>query len=398
MSHTGPVVLPTLAMLAVLACASMAVYAVAVCAPVAAPELGVATTLIGTYSAIVYGTAMFAGLQTEALMAAFGPIRLCQLSVLLCAIAMAVFTLATPLAALVSALLLGCAYGQGNPASAHILVNLGAPRWRALIFSLKQTGVPIGGALAGLLLPTVLAHWHWPLALAIVAALALLTLPLLEPLRGRFDGPRRQRTRLQLRFNLRGPLRLVLQRPELRGIALAALIYGGGQLCVGSFLVAYLAEARHLPLVLAGSLFAALQVGGIAGRILWGLVAAGRIAPRRLLGLIGLITTAGLLLVTLISAAWPRLLLLGLSFVLGASAFGWNGIFLAETARMAPVGQAGPITGAVQFFIYSGVVVLPPAFGLLVELTGSYTPAFTVTAVLVALASLYFLHQPATEL
>lgn len=384
-------------MLAVLGSASMAVYGVAVCAPVAAPELGVPATLVGTYSALVYGVAMFAGLQSEALIESFGSIRLCQFAVVLCALAMAVFTLASPATALLSALLLGCAYGQCNPASAHILINLGAPRWRSLIFSLKQTGVPAGGALAGILLPAVLTRRHWPAALFTVAAVALLTLPLLQPLRRRFDGRGQRRVRLRLRLDLRAPLRLVLQHPQLRGMALAALIYGGAQLCVGSFFVTYLAAARHLPLVFAGTLFAVLQVGGIGGRILWGLVAAGRITPRRLLGLIGLITTVGLVLVMQLDASWSHLLALTLALLLGASAFGWNGIFLAETARMAPVGQAGSITAAVQFFIYAGVLLLPPAFGLLVELSGSYAPAFAITAVLVTGASLYFLRQPAAD-
>lgn len=397
MTRPAAILLPTLAMLAVLGIASMAVYSVAVCATSAAPDLGLPSSLVGTFSALVYGVAMFSGLQTDALVERFGPIRVCQITALLVAVSMAVFTLATPGAALASALLLGGAYGQCNPASAHILVNLGEPRWRSLIFSIKQTGVPVGGALAGLLLPSILHAFDWPEALLTTAALSLLVLVALVPLRPRFDAPR-PHAPLRLRLDLRRPLRLVLDHPELRGITLAALLYSGAQLSVGAFFVVYLVEAKDLPLVLAGTVFAFLQAGGIGGRILWGMFAGSLISPRRLLGLIGLITVSALALTIGLEPDWPQPVLMALGLVLGASSFGWNGVFLAENARLAPPGQAGRVTGAVQFFIYGGVVLLPPSFGLLVALTDSYTIAFGATAMLVSGASLYFLTSSSPRL
>ena len=43
------------------------------------------------------------------------------------------------------ALLIGIAYGPSPVASSHILARLTPPAWMNLVFSAKQTGVPIGG-------------------------------------------------------------------------------------------------------------------------------------------------------------------------------------------------------------------------------------------------------------
>ena len=57
------------------------------------------------------------------------------------------------------------------------------------------------------------------------------------------------------------------------------------------------------------------------------------------------------------STAWP--LLLALAFVFGLTASGWNGVFLAEVARLAPEGRVGEATGAVLMFGFAGLILSP---------------------------------------
>ncbi|MFY0611517.1 MAG: hypothetical protein JXQ99_08350 [Hyphomicrobiaceae bacterium] len=96
---------------------SMAMFGVAVIAPVAAPAIGVKAELIGTFSAIAYGVGMLAGLMTGALADRFGAIRICQLTMVLTFFGVIALTVSTPLAAIASAVLLGMSYGPVNPAS-----------------------------------------------------------------------------------------------------------------------------------------------------------------------------------------------------------------------------------------------------------------------------------------
>jgi hypothetical protein len=80
------------------------------------------------------------------------------------------------------------------------------------------------------------------------------------------------------------------------------------------------------------------------------------------------------------SPAWPITLLFAFAAAFGATAVGWNGVLLAEVARRAPPGLAGPATGGVLFFTFFGVVVTPPLFNVVLGIAGSYSAAYAVFA------------------
>jgi MFS family permease len=60
----------------------------------------------------------------------------------------------------------------------------------------------------------------------------------------------------------------------------------------------------------------------------------------------------------------------------GASAIGWNGVYLAEVARRAPEGMASMATGGTLAFTFLGVVIGPPIFGALSTWFGTYRAGF----------------------
>jgi hypothetical protein len=62
--------------------------------------------------------------------------------------------------------------------------------------------------------------------------------------------------------------------------------------------------------------------------------------------------------------------------VMGATAVGWNGVMLAEAARVAPQGQVGAATSALSFAFAVTMLAAPPAFSALVWLTGGYSAGF----------------------
>ena len=55
----------------------------------------------------------------------------------------------------------------------------------------------------------------------------------------------------------------------------------------------------------------------------------------------------------------PLWVLLPLAFLFGLTASGWNGIFLAEVARTAPVGRVAEATGSVLVASYAGLLAAP---------------------------------------
>jgi MFS family permease len=75
-----------------------------------------------------------------------------------------------PLLLMLATLSIGIGYGLTNPTSAQVLSQHASERHRGLIFSIKQTGVPIGVALAGLLIPIFLGWFSWRGAVVAVSA------------------------------------------------------------------------------------------------------------------------------------------------------------------------------------------------------------------------------------
>jgi len=85
------------------------------------------------------------------------------------------------------------------------------------------------------------------------------------------------------------------------------------------------------------------------------------------------------------------------AIVLGATAIGWNGVYLVEVARLAPPGLAGQATGGCLFFTFVGVVVIPFLFGWLQRATGSYAVCFAAAgAVCAAIAVLLLIAKGPT--
>ena len=387
------ILFPLTAMLAVLTSSSMAVTVIVVLAPEAAPEIGVDATRIGIYTAIVYLFATLSGAVTGAMVDRFGAIRVCQMTMGFAALAMLTFTRGTLAWVVVSAVVLGCAYGPFNPASAHVLWRLSTPRWRPFVFSLKQTGVPLGGALTGALIPALVLWADWKTAALAVGTVALVMMLLLQPLRRDMDAERRRPLKLDMK-SLVEPVRLALGDPRLRGYTLAAFAYAGCQVSVMSFMVVYLTRAVDMSLVQAGSVFAFLQIGGFAGRLVWGGIASRLGAPRGVLVAVGLITAACLGVTPFMTGAWPLLAVISLATLLGVSSLGWNGVMLSEVATHAPEGRAVEATAGMQVVMFGGVSVFPPLFGFLVINTESFTVAFLAVAMLAVAGALIMARVP----
>ncbi|MFQ5755597.1 MAG: MFS transporter [Acidiferrobacterales bacterium] len=382
------VVFPTASMLAVLMTASMGSFAVAVVAAEAAPAIGIDATYVGFYTSIVFIVAMFSGMGSEAFIHRFGAIRVCQGSMLFAAVSMGIMALGYPWAALLSAALLGMAHGPFNPASAHVLVNVASPRWRPLIFSIKQTGVPVGGMLAGGLIPVLTLALGWRGAVLVVTGIALAVLITLQPLRRTFDANRKRGEPLS-RISITSPLRLVITHPALRGLALVAFAYAGCQSSVGAFFVLYMVQVADMPLVQAGLVFALLQTGGGCGRISWGAIAGRFVSSRKLLAALGMATATLIAVMLVLTSRSPPAVIAALGFIMGASSFGWNGVFLAEVAARAPEGKIGEATAGVQFVMFGGIVIMPPLFAVVVNVAQSYAAAFSIAAGAALVAGIY---------
>ena len=376
---TGPWM--TLAItLAVQAMVSMALLTLPVMAPVVAPALGVSAALVGVYVALVYAGAMAASLAAGAAVARFGAIRVSQGGLVLCAAGLALCAVPHPAASAVGAVLVGLGYGPITPASSHLLSKSTPAHRMSLVFSVKQTGVPLGGMLAGALVPSLMLLLGWQGALLASAAANLVCAAIAQPLRTELDADRQADKPMAL-GNLTQPIRLVLGHPALKMLAACSFVFSIAQLSLTTYLVTYLNEGLAYGLVAAGLALSLAQLGGVVGRILWGWVADRGMGARRMLALLAAVMALGSAATAGLSPALPQWLVLAVLVVFGASAIGWNGVYLAEVARQAPPGLAGVATGGTLAFTFFGVVLGPPVFGALSSLFGTYRAGYLGLAV-----------------
>lgn len=369
------------------ACAALAIPSIA---PVVAAELAVPASYVGTYLSLLYAGASTAALAGGGVVLRYGAIRLSQACLVLSAAGLLLALVAGAdapalgLAAVaVSALVIGLGYGPITPASSHVLARTASRENMALTFSIKQTGVPAGTALAGLAVPPLTVAFGWHAALLVVVVACVVVALLAQPLRAPLDVDRDPRARLSAAA-LVGGLRLVLRAPALRTMALVSFVYAGMQMSVSGFIVAYLHTEIGLGLVAAGAALTAANVAGVVARIAWGRVSDRSGRPRATLAAIGALMAVAAAAAATFGAAWPLAAILAVCAALGATAIGWNGVYLAEVARLAPPGEAGRATGGCLFFTYVGVVVLPFLFGWLQRASGSYALAFAVAGAVCA--------------
>ncbi len=381
------------ATLAVQSVVTMATLTVPVFAPEAAADIGLDPGNIGIFASITYVGAMASSLLSGGLAPRYGAIRVSQVGLAISLAGIALTATASWPVLVVSALLLGIGLGPATPASSHILARTTPAHLTGIVFSIKQTGVPLGGVLAGALVPLFVVELGWRGAAGAVAAICLACAVAIQPMRRHFDtDPRRDGA--VLRGNVLGPLRLVLGLPELRRLAVASFVFAAIQQSFAVFLVTYLVAGLGMGFVKAGIALSVGQAAGVVGRVAWGALADWTGRARLVLGGLGIAMTGAGLAVSAFTPDWSYGAILGVCIVFGATAAGWNGVFLAEVVRLAPDDQASRATGGVLFFTFFGVVAAPAAFGAVASFSGSYGTGFVGLSVLTGVIGLALLRRP----
>ena len=370
---------------AIQAMVSMALLTLPAMAPAVARALAVPSTLVGAYVALCYFAAMLSSLVGGTLVRRLGAIRVSQLGLGLCAVGLALCALPWLPAVALGALCIGAGYGPITPASSHLLALTTPAHRMSLVFSIKQTGVPAGGMLAGALVPGLSLWLGWQGTLLAVAGVCALCAALAQPLRAALDADRQPAQPLALQALFK-PIGMVLGHPSLRALAACSFLFSAVQVSTTAYMVTYLNESLGMTLLAAGAALSVSQLAGVVGRIAWGAVADRGLGPRNTLMLLATLMMAGSVLTALLQPQWPTLLIWAVVALLGASAIGWNGVYLATVARQAPPGQAGVATGGTLLFTFMGVVCGSPAFGALAGASGSYRIAFAALALPAALA------------
>jgi len=246
------------------AMSTMSGLTIPVLAPSISAETGLNPGLIGLYTAILYGGSMISALAGGGFLLRFGALRVSQVCLLVVAIGLLINAPGHLFLLVFGALVIGLGGGPSTPASSQILARYAEPTKAPFIFSIKQTGVPVGGVLAGILLPVFVTSFGWRGALICVAIMAFALAVALQPLRSEFDADRQPRRSLRL-TDLRITLSAVLRDGKARLLALGLFAFTGVQLGFASFFISFLTLGLGWTLTESGVAYSISMTSGIVG-------------------------------------------------------------------------------------------------------------------------------------
>ncbi len=340
------------------------------------------------------GTILFL-LCNHAILPVLGPVRTLRLG-LLCAVAGIGLMLAGTWTAMVlGALLIGFGYGTTTPAGSQVLADFTPRQVWGTVFSLRQAAVPVGGVIAGVLGSWLVAKSGWRLPLeAVVLICGLLIVSLLAVPR-RFNDSRPAKPfsfkELVDPRNVIRPARTVRRVRGLRSLIVAGWSLAFVHATVTSFFVTFLSSGVGMPIVEAAFLFAVLQGCAIFGRIIFGAIADWLGSPVRMLKMLAPMSAISGIMLANIAADWSSAAHLAAAVTIGMTVGTWNGLYLAEIARLAPAADVGEATAGSAVFTFTAYLLAPPIVGWLIPRIGYHTTFESVAmSALFALAVLLY--------
>ena len=305
----------------------------------------------------------------------------------------------------------GFAYGSGQTAGTKAVAAAFGSGGRGTAMGIRQSGLPLGGVIAALLLPPLVGAFGWRAGIAGAAAVCAIPGVLCwvglrnETAAGRFGNDEGaaggDTTHADTTGASAGPgsvvsrLGEILRNAGVRRTTEVAMLLVTAQLCYQGYLALYLVDRLGWSKPAATALLLAVHLGGVLGRMTWGALSDRRFGGRRVAALswcAGLGTLFPLLLIVL--ARFPQRPAVAIVALAGGLLLlGWNGLFSTLVAENAGPAQGATAMGMSMTALYLATIVGLPLFGWLVDHT-SYALGWAAIAGITAWAFLITFRIP----
>lgn len=222
---------------------SLTVLAAASIAPRITQAYDISPETIGYQISAIYFAASAGSIGAGVIVRRHGPAATSIIALILAAVGLAGLASGSLVMAVAASLCIGIGYSLTNPSAAHILDRHCPSRHRNLVFSIKQTSVPIGGTIAGLALPFLAEVAGWRVAMIAAAALCIAGCIMVAPFRHQWDSDRNPSVRF--RGGVFAGLAELRINPGLRSLAITAFCFSAMQLSLMSYIVSTLVIDFH---------------------------------------------------------------------------------------------------------------------------------------------------------
>lgn len=134
-------------------------------------SLGLSPQIAGVYVGLVYAGAILSSSFSASLITRLGPLRTSFACVVTGGAGLALLAIPHLAASLFATAIIGLSYGPLTPASSHVLARYRSGAGMAFLVSVRQTSVPMGGVLAGLVAPPLVLGLGWNAACVVIGGI-----------------------------------------------------------------------------------------------------------------------------------------------------------------------------------------------------------------------------------
>lgn len=363
---------------------SFAAAAIPLLGPILTQRWGLMPESIGYVSAVVSAGICWFLACGGPMLDHHGPIRALQIGLVSVAAGLVLLSQPAGLIGLFGALLVGLGLAPNTPAGSQVLMRTAPVRHRTLVFSIKQAGVPLGGAIAGLVIAPMVLGFGFTGAIWALVAVILLSALLVQPFQKRLDAEKGPQNRAWARLflspsSLARSARVLSAHPSLPMLTGIGVAFSISQASITAFTATYMVTQHGKTLAQAGHYIAVLLAASTIARIFFGWLADRMGGGLLLLSLLALGAATAIVLLVSSTSASPWLVY-GCMALVGATSMGWNGVHMAELARVSPPALIGDVTSGASLFGFVGSICGPLAFAIIVSRTGSFDWPFVLVA------------------
>ncbi|MEB2301213.1 MFS transporter [Lysinibacillus xylanilyticus] len=282
-------------------------------------------------------------------------------------------------------LIVGVWYGSAQTGGSTAIVKWFPDKHRGLAIGIRQTGIPIGGALASVILTYM--YYHYSLTsvhlvqgfVAIAGGLLFLLI---------YQEPKESVAVAATSVTFKEKLMAIKNNKGLYPIYIVGIVMMTLQMILVAHFMSYLHQEGGYSLTEAGQYLSLVLIGGMIGRVAIAWISDQFFAQKREYFLMIVMASAVILTVILPFMIYAKMLMLLFSFILGFVALGWYSLFIACVTEQSNPQYVGLTVSAAltlnQFFI----VIAPTLFGFMVTFFSSYQLALDIVAAFVAIGAM----------
>ncbi|AOY16807.1 MFS transporter [Bacillus sp. ABP14] len=284
-------------------------------------------------------------------------------------------------------LLIGMFYSVSQPGGSKVILKWFRKENRGLAMGIRQAGIPIGGALAGVLIPFLTIQYNMTYAINSIACICIIGGLLFfmfykEP----YVEEEARKGHIKISFWME--LKVVICKKELYPIYITGICMISLQMVLVGHFMKFLAGEQSITSIVAGTVFSVMFFSGMIGRIALATISDVLYKGNRRIPLfIAVCASIGLILFLVISIhTITSGIFYSVSALLGFFSIGWFSLFIAEVAELASEEFVG-ITVSVALTINQiAIIVAPVLFGYIVDEKG-YTYAWLCIVVLLSISA-----------